>query len=223
MSRPTSLSFAPRTTGSAGRGIQLRCKRVFDMTVAALMLFVLFPLMLGIALVVRFSDGGSVLFRQTRVGWGGRHFTCLKFRSMVPDAQATLEEHLARNAKAREEWERSQKLSDDPRITAIGAFLRKTSLDELPQLYNVLVGDMSLVGPRPILQSETARYREHLQSYLSVRPGVTGLWQVSGRSDCSYPERVALDVRYVREWRLLLDFLILVRTIPAVLNQRGSC
>jgi exopolysaccharide production protein ExoY len=223
MSRPTSLSLAPRTDGSVSRDVQLRCKRAFDMAAAAVLLFVMLPLLAGIALLVRFSDGGSVFFRQTRVGLGGRQFTCLKFRSMVPDAETALEEHLARNPKAREEWARSQKLADDPRITRIGAFLRKTSLDELPQLYNVLVGDMSLVGPRPILQVETARYHEHLQSYLSVRPGLTGLWQISGRSDCSYSERVALDVRYVREWRLLLDLLILARTIPAVWNQRGSC
>jgi exopolysaccharide production protein ExoY len=177
----------------------------------------------GITLLIGLSDGGPPLFRHSRVGLGGRHFGCLKFRIMVPNAAAVLDEHLARNPEAREEWEATRKLTNDPRVTRLGRFLRKTSLDELPQLVNVLLGDMSLVGPRPILPSETARYEDQLRSCLTLRPGITGLWQVSGHSDCTDRERVTLDVQYVRKWNLMLDIVILARTIPAVLKQQGSC
>jgi Undecaprenyl-phosphate galactose phosphotransferase WbaP len=221
VSELTSASFVTPSRATARRA-QRTLKRAFDITAAALLLFILLPLMAGLALLVRLSDGGPALFQHNRIGLGGRPFRCLKFRSMVPNAEAVLKEHLARNSKAREEWEAAQKLSHDPRITPLGRFLRKTSLDELPQLFNVLMGDMSLVGPRPIVPDEAARYRDQLRSYIAVRPGITGLWQVSGRSECTYPERVALDVLYVRKWSLLLDVVILARTVPAVLAQRGS-
>jgi lipopolysaccharide/colanic/teichoic acid biosynthesis glycosyltransferase len=187
------------------------------------LVFALAPLMVAIGLVLTYCEGGPILFRQTRVGRRGRPFSCFKFRSMVLNAEAVLDKHLASHPKARREWDATQKLVDDPRITRIGRFLRMTSLDELPQLYNVLVGDMSIVGPRPIVPQERDRYQDNLRYYLAVRPGLTGLWQISGRSECSYHERVALDVQYVREWSLTKDCVILLRTVPAVLNQRGSC
>ncbi len=157
-----------------------------------------------------------------RLGRDGRAFGCLKFRSMVADGEAVLTAHLAADAQARAEWAATHKLTNDPRITPIGQVLRKTSLDELPQLWNVLRGEMSLVGPRPIVQAEVARYGRAFQTCFAVPPGVTGLWQVSGRSDTSYAERVALDLDYASRWSLRRDIAILLRTIPAVLAQRGS-
>jgi exopolysaccharide production protein ExoY len=178
--------------------------------------------MISIYLLIRLSEGGPVLFKQQRVGLGGRMFGCYKFRSMLPNAEAALHDYLERHPEAKYEWETNHKLVKDPRVTALGQFLRKTSLDELPQLWNVVVGDMSIVGPRPIVPAEMSRYGSVLAHYCSVRPGLTGLWQVSGRSDCTYPERVALDARYVEEWTLKQDLLILIRTIPALAKQRGS-
>jgi len=157
-----------------------------------------------------------------RLGRDGRSFGCLKFRSMVTDGEAVLAAHLAADPRARAEWAATHKLSNDPRITAIGQVLRKTSLDELPQLWNVLRGEMSLVGPRPIVPAEVARYGRAFQTCFAVPPGVTGLWQVSGRSDTSYAERVALDLDYASRWSLRRDIAIMLRTIPAVLAQRGS-
>jgi lipopolysaccharide/colanic/teichoic acid biosynthesis glycosyltransferase len=141
---------------------------------------------------------------------------------MIPDADLALQRHLAKDVDARFEWETSQKLRCDPRVTKLGRLLRRSSLDELPQLFNVLLGDMSLVGPRPIVAGEMHRYGEKICFYMSVLPGITGLWQVSGRNDCTYAERVAFDVRYVKEWRLRQDITILVKTLPAVFRRRGS-
>jgi exopolysaccharide production protein ExoY len=198
-------------------------KTLFDMTLAAIAVFLLAPLMLGIAACIIGADGGPALFRQKRVGKNGKPFTCLKFRSMVVDADAALVEHFAKHPEAAREWRDSQKLNADPRVTRLGTFLRKTSLDELPQLLNILGGEMSFVGPRPIVPDEIDRYGERFAHCFSVPPGLTGLWQVSGRSDCSYAHRVALDSRYVSDWRLLGDLEILLLTVPAVLKQRGSC
>jgi exopolysaccharide production protein ExoY len=199
------------------------CKLLLDICVAGLALVLLAPIMLLICVLIRLSDGGPVLYKQPRIGAGRRPFNCLKFRSMVLNADSILTSYLEQNPKARAEWETSQKLSADPRVTRIGLFLRRTSLDELPQLFNVVMCDMSLVGPRPVTTAELPRYGNHVAFYLCVRPGVTGLWQISGRSECTYTERVLLDVQYVRQWRLSTDFLILIRTIPVVLYQRGSC
>lgn len=201
---------------------QFVAKRGLDVSVAAVALMLLLPLLMVIAILIARADRGPVLFKQKRVGRDGKLFYCLKFRSMVLDAEAALAQHLSANAQARREWQETQKLVADPRITPLGRFLRRTSLDELPQLWNVLLGDMSLVGPRPIIQAEMARYGSDLVHYLAVRPGLTGLWQVSGRSTCSYSERVALDVRYVCEWSFWKDVKIIVRTVPEVLKQRGS-
>jgi exopolysaccharide production protein ExoY len=197
-------------------------KRAFDVATAALALIFLLPLFLMLVGVLLVAQGRPIFIRHSRIGRGGTSFPCLKFRSMVTNSDVVLREYLASNPAAREEWEETHKLKNDPRITALGRFLRKSSVDELPQLFNVIRGHMSLVGPRPIVRDEIVRYGAHIEDYLRVRPGLTGLWQVSGRSDVSYQHRVGLDVRYVREWSLRRDFVIIVRTIPALLRSSGS-
>jgi exopolysaccharide production protein ExoY len=199
-----------------------RCKAVLDRTAALLAIVLLWPLFVGLALAIRLSDGGPALFVQTRIGKNGRPFKCFKFRSMALDSEQVLRGHLEACPQARAEWAQYQKLSNDPRITALGAFLRKTSLDELPQCLNILLGQMSFVGPRPIVPDEIQRYGESFAHCFSVAPGLTGLWQVSGRSDCTYQQRVALDSQYASEWSLWLDAAIVLKTVPAVLRQRGS-
>jgi exopolysaccharide production protein ExoY len=196
--------------------------RVIDVILSAAAIVFMAPAFLVIAVMIWLDDHGPVLFHHERIGLGGRTFKCLKFRSMSVDAEARLESLLATNPMARAEWEREHKLRDDPRITSIGAFLRKSSLDELPQFLNILRGDMSLVGPRPIVDAEVARYGKHFRHYCAVRPGLTGLWQVSGRNDVSYRDRVVMDVAYVRSKCVTLDLEILFKTVPAVLLRRGS-
>lgn len=196
--------------------------RVLDI-VGALALGVFFlPLMLVIAVAVYLSDPGPVLFKQKRIGRDGKLFECYKFRTMVVDAEARLADVLARDPTARAEWARDHKLRCDPRIIAIGCFLRKSSLDELPQLWNILKGDMSLVGPRPIVEGEAPRYGRYLAHYCSVRPGLTGLWQINGRNDVSYRRRVAFDVVYARKGRVGDNVKIILLTVPSVLASRGS-
>ena len=197
-------------------------KRALDIVGAGLGLVVLAPFFLIVAMMVR-ADGGPAFFAHQRVGRGGKLFGCLKFRSMVIDSQARLEALLANDPAARAEWDATRKLKNDPRITRIGRFLRSTSLDELPQLINVLRGEMSLVGPRPVQEAEIDRYYgASAAHYMAVRPGITGLWQVSGRSETSYESRVALDVAYVSRPSLLADIAILLRTPVAVLSRRGA-
>ncbi len=196
-------------------------KRILDTTVAVLALAFLSPLLLAVAILVK-TDRGPALFGHTRLGQGGRRFRCLKFRTMGVDAEDRLQALLANDPAAAAEWAATQKLAHDPRVTGIGAVLRKTSLDELPQLLNVLHGEMSLVGPRPIVEAEVVRYGDNIDCYYAVRPGVTGLWQVSGRSETSYADRVELDTRYVRNWSLGQDLSILLKTVPAVLARRGA-
>ena len=193
-------------------------KDLFDRSVAALVLLVFSPLMLAIALAIRLSDNGPVLFTQIRVGKDGRLFKIYKFRTMVVDAEKRL-------AELREKNEFNGvlfKIRHDPRITTIGARLRKWSLDELPQLFNILLGEMSLVGPRPALPEEAARYADHVRRRLVVKPGLTGLWQVNGRSDLSWDESVRLDLRYVENWSMALDLQILWKTIAVMLRRTGA-
>ena len=198
-----------------------RLKRAFDL-VAGLGLLVFFaPLLLILAAAVS-RDGGPALFGHRRIGAGGQPFICWKFRSMVVDAEAALARTLASNPEARREWERDFKLRNDPRVTRLGRFLRKTSLDELPQLFSVITGEMSLIGPRPIVADEITRYGAGFSDYTACRPGLTGLWQVSGRNDVDYAERVAIDSRYARNWSFLGDLSILVRTIGVVLRRSGA-
>lgn len=206
----------------SSRAARYFLKQMLDCALAGAALVLLAPLMLVVARMIRRHDGGPAFFRQTRIGRNGRPFRCLKFRSMIVNSEEVLKQHLAANPAAAAEWKATQKLASDPRITPLGAFLRKTSLDELPQLINIARGEMSIVGPRPIVPDEIHRYGEHFAHCFSVTPGLTGLWQVSGRSDCSYAMRVTLDTRYVDEWQLRTDVQILLRTIPAVLRQQGS-
>jgi exopolysaccharide production protein ExoY len=197
-------------------------KRALDIAVASLALLFVAPLLLIIALLVRLQDGQAAIFSHTRYGQNGRTFKCLKIRSMVPDAAERLQELLERDPEAKREWELTQKLVHDPRITPLGQFIRATSIDELPQLINVLKGDMSLVGPRPISLSERSKYGENFADYCSVRPGITGLWQVSGRSNVSYPERVRMDTTYALNRSFWGDIVIMLKTIPAVLKSDGA-
>jgi lipopolysaccharide/colanic/teichoic acid biosynthesis glycosyltransferase len=198
-----------------------RLKRGVDIAAAMILGVVLFlPLFLIVAPLI-LLDGGPIFYSHRRVGAGGRRFQCYKFRSMVPDADRILDEICANDAEARLQWEQKQKLADDPRVTRIGYFLRKSSLDELPQLWNVLKGDMSLVGPRPIVDDEMARYGRYIDSYLAARPGLTGLWQVRGRDLVEYRGRVAMDVWYQRNSCLTLDLMLIVQTVGIVLGGRG--
>jgi exopolysaccharide production protein ExoY len=196
-------------------------KRATDVLLAAAMLAALAPLMGVIALLIAI-DGGSVLYRHRRSGRDGQDFDCLKFRTMITDAQECFDEYLAHHPEVRGEWEADRKLRFDPRITAVGRFLRASSLDELPQLLNVIRGDMSLVGPRPVTDEELPRYGDRLPLYQSVRPGLTGLWQVSGRNDVDFQARVALDERYVLTLNPLADLRILLRTPAVVLKRSGA-
>jgi lipopolysaccharide/colanic/teichoic acid biosynthesis glycosyltransferase len=180
------------------------------------------PLLLVIAALVWLEDGGPAVFAHYRIGRNGRPFRCYKFRTMVPNADVVLRELLANDPKLQEEWDRDQKLEHDPRVTRIGNFLRRTSLDELPQLYNIWRGDMAFVGPRPIVVQELIRYGVWKRHYLSVPPGLTGLWQVSGRSDTTYDERVALDRDYVEHRSWLLDALIVARTFKVIALRHGA-
>jgi Undecaprenyl-phosphate galactose phosphotransferase WbaP len=196
-------------------------KRLFDLVVSLSLLVLLAPLFAYFSWKIRLT-GGDAIFGHLRIGQHGRPFFCLKFRTMVPNATQVLEEVLARDPSARAEWEQNFKLKNDPRITRIGAFLRESSLDELPQLWNVLKGEMSLVGPRPIIEEELERYGEQVGYYLEARPGMTGLWQISGRNDTGYEDRVALDCWYVRNWSLWYDLVVLVKTIRVVLGRHGA-
>ncbi len=196
-------------------------KRVMDLVFATLAIIVLSPLFILIAALVS-TSGGPVLYRHARIGKNGKSFDCLKFSTMIPGATECLEEYLSYHPQARAEWESTRKLTFDPRATAVGRLLRRTSLDELPQLFNVLMGDMSLVGPRPVTAPELHYYGDKAELYRSVRPGITGLWQISGRNDVSYEQRVALDARYVREQSLWRDIAILLRTPRVVLARTGA-
>ena len=197
-------------------------KAVFDVVLAGAMLVLLAPVLGVLMLLVR-ADGGPAFYAHERVGANGRRFGCLKFRTMVTDADAVLARVLADDPAAAAEWQASRKLARDPRITRIGRLLRRTSLDELPQLLNVLRGEMSLVGPRPIVAAEIAQYGAAIDLYYRIKPGITGLWQVSGRSFTSYSQRVEMDTWYVKNWALRHDIAILARTVVAVLSRRGAC
>jgi exopolysaccharide production protein ExoY len=197
-------------------------KRMLDIFIVCSFLPCLVPMLLIVAVVVRISSPGPILYRQRRIGRFGQEFELWKFRSMYVNSDDILHSHLLADDEAAREWRQSRKLKVDPRVTRLGRLLRRTSLDELPQFLNVLVGDMSLVGPRPIVSAEKAHYRDAYFFYTSARPGLTGLWQVSGRSDLSYHQRVALDESYIRGWNLALDIQILWRTARVVWQSKGA-
>lgn len=196
--------------------------RILDFTISISAIIFLLPVFLIVSILVFLQDGGTVFYGQERIGYNGVKFKCLKFRSMLKNSQEILVDLLEKDPVARAEWSRDHKLKNDPRITKLGRFLRKTSIDELPQLFNVLKGEMSLVGPRPIVQDEVSKYGSSFRFYVSNVPGITGLWQISGRNDIDYNRRVALDRAYTNKSSIGLYFKILFLTIPSVLKQRGS-
>ena len=212
------------------RGTRIRPRQVspdaaltaaLNIAIALVALIFLAPVMLATALAIYLQDGGPVIFAHRRIGREGRPFRCLKFRSMAKDAEQRLAGLLASDPVARAEWAADHKLRDDPRVTRLGAFLRKSSLDELPQLFNVLRGEMSLVGPRPIVEAEIAKYGRRFAAYCAVKPGITGLWQVSGRNDTTYRRRVAMDCIYAKRRSAAFDLRLMACTVPAVLSRKG--
>ncbi len=214
IAHPAYRHFLPQPLSKTG-------KVLIDLIGALSLILVMSPLLLAIAAMVKL-DGGPVFYAHPRIGSGKRRFRCLKFRSMKPDNAGMLEHVLRNDAAAAVEWATTRKLRNDPRVTRIGAFLRKTSLDELPQLLNVLRLEMSLVGPRPIVDDEIEHYGDDVAYYYATRPGLTGLWQVNGRSSTTYKQRVQLDTYYVENWTLWQDFVILAKTVPAVLKRTGA-
>jgi exopolysaccharide production protein ExoY len=226
-SSPGSAQMRPHTVTDkqvvlAAHRANCGLKRAFDVVSSACGLLALSPVLVTVALLIWLNDRGPVFYGHTRVGRQGRLFRCWKFRSMVMNGDAMLSAHLAANPDAAKEWADTQKLTDDPRVTRIGAFIRKTSIDELPQLWNVLMGEMSVIGPRPITRKELDRYGKDRRYYLLVRPGITGLWQVSGRSSTTYERRVSLDRSYLENWSFQQDAMILLKTVPAVLKSEGA-
>ncbi|WP_247886887.1 sugar transferase [Azospirillum sp. SYSU D00513] len=216
--RHVSVKIAKTTNGKVLYKIT---KRILDLSIALIAAILFLPLYIVIACIVAL-DGGPVLFRHTRIGQNGVPFKCLKFRTMVVNADDVLQELLKRDADARAEWQRDFKLKKDVRVTKVGRFLRQSSLDELPQILNVIRGEMSFVGPRPIVSAEIERYGKYIGHYYACRPGITGLWQVSGRSDTSYDERVLLDARYANTASTYRDLMIMVKTVFVVFQRRGS-
>jgi exopolysaccharide production protein ExoY len=212
-----STFVAAAAAGPVGLG----SKRVIDMILATSAIILLAPLLTLCFLTCLLTSPGPAIFGHQRVGFRGKLFNCFKFRTMVLDSESRLRDHLAANPKAAAEWAATRKLRFDPRVTAIGSVLRKTSLDELPQLFNVLMGDMSIVGPRPVTEEELVRYSTNANAYLACRPGITGLWQVSGRSGTTYSKRVACDTFYARNWSIALDAKIMIVTIPVLLDTEN--
>jgi exopolysaccharide production protein ExoY len=197
-------------------------KPLLDLTLVFLSLPIALPLGLIVAALIRLTSRGSVFYRHRRIGRFQQPVYVWKFRTMYEDSDHLLEQRLSTSAEAREEWARAQKLRDDPRVTPIGRMLRKTSLDEIPQLLNVLAGDMSIVGPRPIVDEERHKYGRFFPTYTCALPGITGLWQVSGRCEVDYPERVLLDVQYIEQWSLRMEITILLKTMYVILHSRGA-
>ena len=206
-----------REVVGSGEPIGMITKRFADIVLAISGIVLLAPLLIICFVATVVTSRGPALFRHKRVGFNGKHFNCLKFRTMVTDAPERLQRLLKSDPLAASEWAANRKLKNDPRITAIGAILRKSSLDELPQLFNVLKGEMSIVGPRPVTDDELQRYTTSMGAYLACRPGITGLWQVSGRSSTTYVKRVACDAFYARNWSMALDAKIVIVTIPSLL------
>ena len=197
-------------------------KRAFDLLFTICGGLCILPFLLVIAVMVAVDNKGNVIFAHRRIGRDGKEFKCYKFQTMIPNAQEALEKYLTENPEAWKEWEESFKLTNDPRVTKLGNILRKTSLDEMPQLWNVIKGDMSLVGPRPIVSKEIERYGEYFREYAMVTPGITGMWQASGRSDTTYEERVEMDTWYVRNWSVWIDLMYLFKTVKIVFTGKGA-
>lgn len=220
--RASSPGFVENKVATSHASVTSILKRGMDIVLSLAGLVFALPLMVVIAVLIKSTDRGSVLFAQKRIGLHGQTFKCFKFRTMVMDANEQLQNLLDTDAAANLEWSSTQKLKNDPRITWLGNFLRRSSLDELPQLFNILRGEMSLVGPRPIVNSEIPKYGPFYADYISVRPGLTGLWQVSGRSNTEYHERVEMDRDYTENWSIASDVAIVAKTVPALLMSRGA-
>ena len=212
----------PSAAGSPSRPIGLTSKRIIDIVLAVSGIVLLAPLLIICFVLIVVTSPGPALFRHRRIGFNGKPFGCLKFRTMVTDAPERLRRLLESDPIVAAEWVATEKLRHDPRVTAIGAILRKSSLDELPQLFNVLRGDMSIVGPRPVTDEELLRYSGAASAYLACRPGITGLWQVSGRSTTTYNKRIACDAFYASNWSTALDVKILIATVPVILLADGA-
>lgn len=212
-----------RDEGAPIEGLQYRVlKRVFDIVLVLAAIPVLLPLLGLIAAVVIWSSPGPIFYSHRRIRQSGAFFSMWKFRTMCENSAEVLEDYLTGHPRARSEWSHTHKLKSDPRVTSVGSFLRRYSLDELPQVWNVLRGQMTLVGPRPIVAAEVEKYGDGFRYYCRVKPGLTGLWQVSGRSELTYPQRVALDCSYVERWSLRRDLWILLRTFSSVANKDGA-
>jgi exopolysaccharide production protein ExoY len=213
----------PHFLGSDIRVRHIPPKRIFDVCFSLGALIVTFPLIFLLGIMIKTTSRGPLIYSHKRLGRGGRAFPCYKFRTMYEDADQRLEELLKSSPETKEEWEKTFKLKHDPRVTPFGRFLRRTSLDELPQFFNVLIGDLSVVGPRPIVEEEASKfYGKQALKILSIRPGLTGLWQVSGRSNTTYRERVSLDLTYLKTRSLGLDLKLIAQTIPAMISSRGA-
>lgn len=199
-----------------------RVKRFLDILICTLAMPVALPLGFILALIILLDSKGAPIYRQQRIGKNGEPFMLYKFRTMIPNADTVLQTYIENDPELAREWQQTQKLKNDPRLTRAGQFLRKTSLDELPQVFNILRGNMTLVGPRPIVENERSKYGRYFEEYCEVRPGLTGLWQTSGRNDTTYSQRVAYDHYYINHWSLALDMWILAKTIPVAFSGRGA-
>lgn len=213
------VQAAPR---SLMDGSALDVKRIFDILLAGILLLCALPVCLLAALAILIETKGNPLYKQTRIGMGNQRFSCWKFRTMVANSEEVLQSYLEKHPELAEEWKATHKLKNDPRVTRVGRILRRHSLDEIPQLWNVLRGDMSMIGPRPIVDEEVPKYGPAFMLYGRVRPGLTGLWQVSGRSDTSYRQRIELDCRYIRSWSMEMDLQIVAKTVWVVLRPSGA-
>ena len=196
--------------------------RTFDIFFSIVLLIFFLPLVFIVVGVLFFTCEGSVFYKQSRIGEQGKKFKLYKFKTMYNNADELLKQYLNNNKKARKEWLNKQKLLNDPRITQLGWYLREYSIDEIPQLLNVIFGQMSLVGPRPIIEEEVLRYGSFYKQYITVKPGITGLWQISGRNNTTYKERVSMDMLYLKKKSILFDLYILIKTVPAVISKRGA-
>ncbi len=216
-----SADYQATTNDSIEETLGGRQKRSVDIIIAIISITALTPIMLLLTILILILDGGPAVISHERIGRGGSKFGCLKFRTMSKNGEDVLRAYLEENPDAQKEWAQSQKLTNDPRVTKIGRVLRKTSLDELPQIFNILIGDMSFVGPRPIVYEEIKKYGPAFLDYRKTRPGLTGAWQISGRNDIAYADRVELDKSYVSNWSLGLDMRIILKTLPAVIKAKG--
>ena len=218
-----AMDIALRARGIEAGPVGGKFKRAIDILLALSALIVLLPIIAMVVLLLKMSSRDSAIFSHQRVGHRGKPFKCFKFRTMVSNGDQLLADHFVKFPAARADWEADRKLRDDPRVTSVGRILRSSSLDELPQIFNVLQGSMSIVGPRPIVSAEIEKYGLAYGSYQSCRPGITGLWQVSGRSNCGYEQRVEFDDSYARNWSVLSDCWIICKTVGVVITREGSC